>query len=290
MTRWPIERAQRFVHCVWLGLLIAACLSLPSHAQGVKNTPNAPDPKQEVPPEDPEPDPDLGMDPFFEVDADFWTEAAYSMIGGSRAEVEQATRRQVRNTLNLIERLAGLSPELREKVSATAEHELRRLDADIAAIVSQASKHPNEDDYKATERKFLKISEPFQRMLGGGARDKKLQPQALWEKVLFSNLTEKQNEEFQKDQREKERYCDKIDRLETLLKVSRVLGLSSQQLKDFEAIADANPEAWTTLVTAWTTLSAMPVERQREHFTEAQRIRLTLPLEYVESPGMDPFK
>jgi hypothetical protein len=282
-----MERALTVFRGIWLGLTIAPCLCLPAHAQEIKNAPNAVDQDQD-PKEDPDPDPDLEMGNFFEMDAEAWADAAYMVLGTTREEFEQLMRRRVRNTLNLIERLAGISPEVRDKVTATAELELQRLDADITTLASQSPKRPGENDFLAFQRKIATICEPFQRIVRARSRDNPSESKALWEKVLVSNLSDHQKELFEKDLREKEEYCNKVDRLETLLQVSRVLGFSSQQLKNFEAIADANPDAWITLVTAWTTLSAMPEEQQREHFSEAQRIRLTQPLEY-SADALDPF-
>lgn len=281
-------RALTVLHWMCLGLMIAPCLCLPAHSQEIKNAPNAVEQDQD-PKEDPDPDPDLEMAEFFEMDVEGWTDSAYGVLGITRAEFEQLMRRRVRNTLNLIERLAGISPEVRDKVTATAELEIQRLDADIATLASQSPKRPGENDFLAFHRKISTLCQPFQQIVRGRARDEKTGPKTLWEKVLVSNLSDHQKELFEKDQREKEEYCNKVDRLETLLQVSRVLGFSSQQSKNFEAIADANPDAWITLVTAWTTLSAMPEEQQREHFSEAQRMRLTQPLEYSADPLDDPL-
>jgi hypothetical protein len=207
------------------------------------------------------------------------SEMAYGMLGGSRSDFEQSLRRRVRKTLHRIEQLGGLSDEIREKVTNTADLEFQRLDADIAALVADTPRRPTQQHYHTFYMKLIKIGGPHL-LMNRGAGNAANPTKTLWEKVLESSLSEDQLEVLRQDQRQRTEYRDRVMRLETLLQISRVLGLSGKQLRELEAIADANPQAWITLESAWTTLAAMPEQQQRERFTENQRVRLSRPLEF----------
>jgi len=230
----------------------------------------------------------------FELEPDRWSDMAYGILGGTRVTFEQALRRRVRLTLNRIEQLCGISDELRQKVTATAELEFQRLDADIAAIVAEAPRRPTQEQYQSFYQKLWKVCEPFAQVNHHDFSQNADRPKSLWRKVLSSNLSEDQREIVDDDQRQRNAFADRVERLETLLQVSRVLGLSAEQLQELEAVADANPSAWTSLESAWTTLAAMPENLHAEYFTEPQRIRLARPLEYsndlrpVMVGGFDP--
>ncbi|MCU0709903.1 MAG: hypothetical protein MUF23_16600, partial [Pirellula sp.] len=98
-------------------------------------------------------------------------------------------------------------------------------------------------------------------------------------KVLYSNLDVDQLEIVESDEKRRLEYRNQVQRLDTLLKVSRVLGLDSQQLQKLEAVANANPPGWTTLDMAWAQLQDMPANLQNEYLTQSQRERLKQPLE-----------
>lgn len=263
-------------------LVIAVILAHPSIAQQKGKIPNALNRNQPEAVEDPEPK--RGGDPpmmQFEMEPERWLEMAYGSLGGTRATFEQSLRRRVRKTLNRIEQLCGISEDLRIKVNATADLEFQRLDADITALVSEAPRRPTQQQYQDFYQKLWALISPFQQTAQWGPPGQENRNKALWEKVLHSNLSEDHQEIISNDQRQRSEYNNRVQRLETLLKVSRVLGLDSKQLGILEKIADANPAAWISLEASWTTLAAMPESQQREYFTETQRIRLSRPLEYT---------
>jgi hypothetical protein len=266
----------------WFGVAIALLAGPQLAAQEKIKIPNAlsrtvPDPDEDSVPKEKG---DVLAMPF-EMEPERWIEMAYGALGGTRANFEQAHRRKVRVTLNQIEKLVGLSDEVREKVKETAELEFQRLDADISALATNAPRRPSQEYYQNFYLKLSKIIEPYREMMPIGFQVTQSRPKTLWEKVLGSNLSEEQLEIVMNDERQRAVCSNRTRRLETLLQVSRVLGLSSKQLKDLEGVADANPGAWISLEVAWTTLGAMPESQQKEYFTESQRIRLSRPLEYT---------
>ncbi|MFN6130473.1 MAG: hypothetical protein ACK6DC_05960 [Planctomycetota bacterium] len=270
-----------------IGLICSsiACIALVGHplaAQEKSKIPNALNRTVQDSEEESEPK-EKGEDPLmqFPLEPERWIDMAYGALGGTRVSFEQSHRRKVRVTLNQIEQLVGVSDEVREKVKETAELEFQRLDADISALANSAPRRPSQAYYQTFYQKLGKIIEPYQQMMHVGFQVAKTRPKALWEKVLGSNLTDEQSEIVENDDRQRAAYSHRVQRLETLLQISRVLGLSSKQRKDLEGVADANPDAWISLEVCWTTLAAMPESQQKEYFTESQRIRLTRPLEYT---------
>lgn len=263
-----------------LGLVVV--LAHPCVAQQKGKIPDALNRNQLDAVEDPDPR-KVGDPPMmqFEMEPERWLEMAYGTLGGTRATFEQSLRRRVRKTLNRIEQLCGISEDLRTKVNATADLEFQRLDADITALVSEAPRRPTQQQYQDFYQKLWALIGPFQQAAQWMPPGQENRNKTLWEKVLHSNLSKDHEEIISNDQRKRAVYNNRVQRLETLMKVSRVLGLDSTQLGKLERIADANPDAWTSLESVWTTLAAMPESQQREHFTETQRIRLSRPLEYT---------
>lgn len=292
---YPHSPAIRFPFFLASGLGLLLNVSQPMLAQEKSSIPNAidrndPETVEDLDPKNEENAPRMQ----WELEPDRWSEMAYGLLGGTRETFEQALRRRVRLTLNRIEQLCGISDELRQKVTATAELEFQRLDADITAFVAEAPRRPTQEQYQSSYQKLWKICEPFVQTSNHDSSQNADRPKSLWRKVLSSNLSEDQREIVDDDQRQRFAFADRVQRLETLLQVSRVLGLRTDQLQELEAVADANPSAWTSLESVWLTLAAMPENLQSEYFNEPQRIRLARPLEYsndlrpVMVGGFDP--
>jgi hypothetical protein len=278
----PICGASQCFYATAFILGLAATSAQTCIAQQKGKIPNALNRNQAEVVEDPDPKKvDDAPMMQFDMEPERWLEMAYGTAGGTRATFEQSLRRRVRKTLNRIEQLCGIAEDLRTKVNATADLEFQRLDADITALVSEAPRRPTQQQYQDFYQKLWALIGPFQSGAQWGQSGQQNRNKTLWEKVLYSNLSEDHAEIISNDQRQRSDYNNRVQRLETLLKVSRVLGLDSRQLDIFEKIADANPDAWISLETAWTTLAAMPDTQQREYFTETQRIRLSRPLEYT---------
>lgn len=261
---------------------LAAQVKVQAQAQEKDKIPNALDRAVADPDDEPEPR-KLGDARLmqFDMEPERWADMAYSTIAGNRGEFEQILRRRVRMVLNQIEQLCGTSPELREKVTEAADLEFQRLDADIAALVAEAPRRPTQEQYEVFYRKIDELTSPFRPAFFTGNAPGVTPRRTVWEKVLQRNLTEEQREIIETDKAKRAEYRSRVRRLEILLQVSRVLGLSSKQLQDLERVADASPAGWTSLEYAWSVLSAMPEAQQKEYFTESQRIRLSKPLEYT---------
>lgn len=214
----------------------------------------------------------------FEMDPQRWTEMAFGNLGGSQANFEQSLKRRVRKVLNRIELLCGLPESLREKVTATADLEYQRLEAEITAMVIDAPRHPTQQQYQDFYQKLWAIVEPYRNanLVQAGDISK---PQNLWQKVLYSHLNEDEKEIVKSDERKRLEQRNEVQRLETLMKLSRVLGLDSQQIQEFEGVASANPQGWISLDMAWAQLQAMPPNILKDYLTEAQQNRLKQPLE-----------
>lgn len=263
-------------------MVLMLCMAHPLHAQQKGKIPNSLNRNETEVNDEPEiRKGDEAQVMQFAMEPERWLEMAYGSLGGTPASFEQSLRRRVRKTLNRIEQLVGIDEELRTKVNATAELEAQRLDANLIALANEAPRRPTQQQYQDFHQKLWTLIGPFlqaaQQMLPGQA-DRQT---TLWEKVLQSNLSEEDLEIVGADERLRTEYLNRIQRLETLMKVSRVLGLDSKQLSVLEKIADANPQAWITLESAWQTLASMPDVQQQEYFTETQRIRLSRPLEFT---------
>ncbi len=258
----------------WILMLLAIGFS-PLHAQvKIPDVLNRP-PVEATEDLDPN-EPVAGMMMQFEMDPERWMEMAFSNLGGSKATFEQSLKRRVRKVLNRVELLCGLSDSVREKVTATADLEYQRLDAKITALVSDAPRRPTQQQYQEFYQKLWAAVEPYRNV---AANQGEFTLQHLWQKVLYSNLDVDQLEIVESDEKRRLEYRNQVQRLDTLLKVSRVLGLDSQQLQKLEAVANANSQGWTTLDMAWAQLQAMPANILKEYLSESQRERLKQPLE-----------
>jgi hypothetical protein len=143
-------------------------------------------------------------------------------------------------------------------------------------LVSDAPRRPTQQQYQEFYQKLWAAVEPYRNV---AANQGEFTLQHLWQKVLYSNLDVDQLEIVESDEKRRLEYRNQVQRLDTLLKVSRVLGLDSQQLQKLEAVANANPPGWTTLDMAWAQLQDMPANLQNEYLTQSQRERLKQPLE-----------
>lgn len=213
----------------------------------------------------------------FAMDPERWNEMAYSYLGGSKAIFEQTMRKRIRRTMNRAELLCSIDESLREKVNATAEIELQRLDSEIAAAVSEAPKDPTQQEYQLFFQSLYNIVEPYA-MEMHGQPNRSSKPK-LWQKVFFSQLTSNQRIAMEEDEKKREAFRVQVRNLETVLKVARLLGLNHDQMARLENMARSQPNGWDSLDMAWSTLQAMPDAQLKELLTDVQRDRIRKPLE-----------
>lgn len=211
----------------------------------------------------------------FAMDPDRWADVIYSQLGGAEATFEQQQRRRVRSTLNRIELICTIDEQIREKVQATAELEIQRFKTEVLALAAQGPRNPTQDEYSEFYNKVFKLTERY-RMQNQPNGTRKM---PLWQKVLFSNLSEQHKQELEKDNQKRAEYRQQIVRLEVLQRVSRRLGLSAKQRDKLEPYTLSNTEAWKTLEQAWATLQQFPEKEKRDIFTPEQIQELKKPLE-----------
>jgi len=211
----------------------------------------------------------------FAMDPDRWSDVIYSQLGGSEATFEQQQRRRVRSTVNRIELICGIDEATREKVQATAELEIQRFKTEVMALAAQGPRNPTQEEYSEFYNKVFKLTERF-RVQGQPPNTKKL---PLWQKVLFSNLSEQQKKEIEKDNQKRAEYRQQVARIEVLMRISRRLGLTSKQREKLEPYTAANTEAWKSLDQAWQALQQFPEKEKREIFSPEQIQELKKPLE-----------
>lgn len=211
----------------------------------------------------------------FAMDPDRWSDVIYSQLGGSEGTFEQQQRRRVRSTVNRIELICGIDEATREKVQATAELEIQRFKTEVMALAAQGPRNPTQEEYSEFYNKVFKLTERF-RVQGQPPNTKKL---PLWQKVLFSNLSEQQKKEIEKDNQKRAEYRQQVARIEVLMRISRRLGLTSKQREKLEPYTTANTEAWKSLDQAWQALQQFPEKEKREIFSPEQIQELKKPLE-----------
>lgn len=211
----------------------------------------------------------------FAMDPDRWADVIYSQLGGAEATFEQQQRRRVRSTLNRIELICTIDEQIREKVQATAELEIQRFKTEVLALAAQGPRNPTQDEYSEFYNKVFKLTERY-RMQNQPNGTRKM---PLWQKVLFSNLSEQHKQELEKDNQKRAEYRQQIVRLEVLQRVSRRLGLSAKQRDKLEPYTLSNTEAWKTLEQAWATLQQFLEKEKRDIFTPEQIQELKKPLE-----------
>ena len=211
----------------------------------------------------------------FAMDPDRWSDVIYSQLGGSEATFEQQQRRRVRSTVNRIELICGIDEATREKVQATAELEIQRFKTEVMALAAQGPRNPTQEEYSEFYNKVFKLTERF-RVQGQPPNTKKL---PLWQKVLFSNLSEQHKQEIEKDNQKRAEYRQQVARIEVLMRISRRLGLTSKQREKLEPYTASNTEAWKSLDQAWQALQQFPEKEKREIFSPEQIQELKKPLE-----------
>ena len=211
----------------------------------------------------------------FAMDPDRWSDVIYSQLGGSEATFEQQQRRRVRSTVNRIELICGIDEATREKVQATAELEIQRFKTEVMALAAQGPRNPTQEEYSEFYNKVFKLTERF-RVQGQPPNTKKL---PLWQKVLFSNLSEQHKQEIEKDNQKRAEYRQQVARIEVLMRISRRLGLTSKQRDKLEPYTASNTEAWKSLDQAWQALQQFPEKEKREIFSPEQIQELKKPLE-----------
>jgi hypothetical protein len=214
----------------------------------------------------------------FAMDPDRWTDVIYSQLGGSEATFEQQQRRRVRSTINRIELICTIDEKIREKVQETAELEIQRFKTEVLALATQGPRNPTQEEYSEFYNKVFKLTERFRQQNQPNAARK----MPLWQKVLYSNLSDQNKEELEKDNRKRAEYRQQVVRLEVLLRISRRLGLTSKQREKLEPYTLSNTEAWKTLDQAWQTLQQFPEKEKREIFTPEQIQELKKPLEHSD--------
>ena len=211
----------------------------------------------------------------FAMDPDRWSDVIYSQLGGSETTFEQQQRRRVRSTVNRIELICGIDEATREKVQATAELEIQRFKTEVLALAAQGPRNPTQEEYSEFYNKVFKLTERF-RVQGQAINTKKL---PLWQKVLFSNLSEQHKQEIETDNQKRAEYRQQVVRIEVLMRISRRLGLTSKQREKLEPYTASNTEAWKSLDQAWQSLQQFPEKEKRDLFTPEQIRELKKPLD-----------
>lgn len=211
----------------------------------------------------------------FAMDPDRWTDVIYSQLGGSEGTFDQQQRRRVRSTLNRIELICTVDEQIREKVQATAELEIQRFKTEVMALAAQGPRNPTQEEYSEFYNKVFKLTERYRQQ--NQPNNAKKMP--LWQKVLFSNLSQQHKDELEKDAQKRIEYRQQVVRLEVLQRISRRLGLTSKQREKLEPYLLSNTEAWKTLDQAWQTLQQFPEKEKKDIFTAEQMQELKKPLE-----------
>ena len=212
----------------------------------------------------------------FAMDPDRWIDVIYSQLGGSESTFEQFQRRRARIALNRIELICGLDEPLREKVQATADLEIQRFKTEVLTLASQAPRNPTQEEYQEFYNRIHKLTQKYQpRVLNQS------QP-SLWQKVLTSNLQDSQQSAIKKETDKRAEYREKTLRLETILRVSRRLGLTANQREKLEAYAQSQPENWKTFERAWQTLQSFPEKEKQNILTNEQIQELRKALETTD--------
>ncbi len=200
---------------------------------------------------------------------------AYQSLGGNKANFEQLFRRRVRLTLNRIDQLCSMSDGLKDKVLATAELERQRLDIDMASIVAEAPSRMTPQQFSAVNLKLQSILQRFQ----SKGSSVTVQMVFLWQKVLYSQLSSDQLKDVQTDEQNRNLFRQKTQRLETILKLSRRLGLTAVQRKRLETYGASYSGSFQEFESAWLHLQALPESEKREWFTNEQIEELSNDLE-----------
>lgn len=227
-------------------------------------------------PEDDNPPPPKNAMVNFAMDPDRWIDVIYSQLGGSESTFEQFQRRRARISLNRIELICGLDESIREKVQATADLEIQRFKTEVLTLASQAPRNPTQEEYQAFYNRIHKLTQKYQpRMLN------KSDP-FLWQKVLSTNLSETQQAAIKTETEKRTEYRDQTIRLETVLRISRRLGLTSKQREKLLPYTQSQPESWKTLERAWQTLQAFPEKEKQNLLTNEQIAELKKPLETTD--------
>jgi len=213
---------------------------------------------------------------LIEMDRGRWIDMVYGQLGGNEATFDQNYRRRVRLSLNRIDLICGISETLREKVQATAELESQRLKADILTLINDAPLRLTQQQYSDFYQRIWKLIQPYQSQMNQGNNQN---GEALWRKVLTSQLNEVQQKQITEDAAKRTAFREDIQRLETILKISRRLGLSRDQRNNLDKQSQTHPNNWQNLDMAWNTLQALPDAEKRSWFTPFQLEQLKKPLE-----------
>lgn len=276
------RRCQHFLEAKYCGLqaiaffLLLAISCTPSIAQDKTKIPRAIDREREAVEDPAEIDDKQGGDRLIEMDRGRWIDMVYGQLGGNEATFDQTYRRRVRLALNRIELICGISETLREKVQATAELESQRLKADILTLINDAPLRLTQKQYSDFYQRIWKLIQPYQSRMNQGNNQ---ESEALWRKVLTTQLDEKQQKQITEDAAKRTAYREEVQRLETVLKITRRLGLNRDQRNNLDKQSQTHPNNWQNLDMAWNTLQALPDAEKRSWFTPFQLEQLKKPLE-----------
>lgn len=266
-----------FVWLAVLGLGMVVEVTAQDAEDSPKKIPRAFDRNAAEPEEEPEVKRDRQPAMNFAMDEQRWAEQIYSSLGGSEAAFEQLHRRRVRLVLNRIELICGISETKREKVMASAELELQRVKSDIQALVSEAPKNPNQEEYQAFYQRIWSLIQAQQ--AGPWQNQRQNGTPSLWKKVLQTQLTAEDDKQIKHDEKDRSAFAQEVTRVEVLLQVSRRLGLTRSQREKLELYSQSTPANWQSFPMAWSTLQQFPVTTLAEILTQEQMGQLKNPLE-----------
>lgn len=148
-------------------------------------------------------------------------EYMYGSLGGSKAAFHKLKRESIRRELDRVDSVCVLTEEQWGKLNGAIEIDIQHIENRITTLLSGY-------DGKMTPPLLQEMQQKVWQFASSIQTDK-ADKNAVWHKVLNSQLTKQQNEKIQLDDAKKAANRTRTDQLKSLLILQRKLGLTESQ-------------------------------------------------------------
>ena len=179
----------------------------------------------------------MGQDPFMdppEVEVDQANPGAlprmnraqleeymYGSLGGSKQAFQKAKRENIRRELDRIHSICSLSEKQWTKLNEAIDVDIQHIESRINSMLSSFDAKMTNQQLQEMQSKVWQFAATIQ--------SEKVEPNAVWHKVLCSQLTKEQRDKIEADEEVASENQAKTDLLRSLLSLQRKLGLNARQ-------------------------------------------------------------
>ena len=148
-------------------------------------------------------------------------EYMYGSLGGSKVAFQKTKRESIRRELDRVHSICGLSELQWSKLNEAIEVDIQHIENRINSLLSGYDSRMTPQILQDMQSKVWQFASTVQ--------SEKLDKNAVWHKVLCSQLTKDQQEKIKADEKTKVANQARTEQLRILLGLQRKLGLNANQ-------------------------------------------------------------